>query len=68
MGVLVRFLIRFRIQQQRPNVDDGFLTVTLVLFLISIGFMHAEIIDQMYSLDLSLQRDDEVPYYAFLEA
>ncbi|PLB45552.1 hypothetical protein P170DRAFT_478509 [Aspergillus steynii IBT 23096] len=58
VGVLVRFLIRFRIQRQRPNVDDGLLAMALALLLISIGFMHEEVIDRMYFI-VALQRKVE---------
>ncbi|KAH8423132.1 uncharacterized protein LDX57_000888 [Aspergillus melleus] len=55
VAVIARFLIRFRVQRQLPNIDDLFLTLAIALLLISAGFLHEEVIDRMY-LIASLQR------------
>ena len=55
MAVIARFLIRFRVQRQLPNIDDLFLTLATALLLVSAGFLHEEVIDRMY-LIVSLQR------------
>ncbi|KAI9034934.1 Glycineserine hydroxymethyltransferase [Aspergillus affinis] len=55
VAVTARFLIRFRVQRQLPNIDDCCLTLAFALLLIGFGFLHEQILDRMY-LIASLQR------------
>ncbi|KAK1148991.1 hypothetical protein N8T08_007666 [Aspergillus melleus] len=45
VAVIARFLIRFRVQRQLPNIDDLFLTLATALLLVSAGFLYEEVID-----------------------
>ncbi|KAH8701391.1 hypothetical protein GQ44DRAFT_664913 [Phaeosphaeriaceae sp. PMI808] len=54
LAVVVRFIIRFRVQKQHFFSDDGFLLVALSGLIVAIVIMYREVIDRMY-LVVSLQ-------------
>ncbi|PLB48607.1 hypothetical protein P170DRAFT_474962 [Aspergillus steynii IBT 23096] len=50
LGVVVRFIIRFRVQKQRLEIDDVLIILALCLLIASSLVMYREVVVRMYKL------------------